>query len=332
MLKALIAAALVAAAAPTAARAAEFRPAVIFDGSKFDGSFNEGVWNGVRKFSAETGVEVMAFEVAAPTRREQAMRDMVSRGATLLLGVGFAQADAIDAVAADNPEIDFAVIDVSWLDRPNLRQYAFKEHEGSYLVGVAAALATETGKVGFVGGMDVPLVRKFACGYVQGAKSIDPDIEVLQTMIGVTPVAWSDPAKGAEIARDQMDHGADVVYHAAGGTGIGVIRAVAEVGKLAIGVDLNQNGVAPGSVLTSMLKRVDLAAYETLMDGYKGAFTPGVFILGVAEGGVDWALDENNAALVSGRMKTAVEDARAGIVSGEIRVHDWSDTETCPAG
>ena len=310
---------------------ADIKPAVIYDmGGKFDKSFNEGVWNGVQKFTSETGIEVMEFEVTNETQREQAMRRMAERGATVILGVGFAQADAIATVAADYPDKQFSIIDVGWLDAPNLRQYVFKEHEGSYLVGVAAALASKTDKVGFVGGMDIPLIRKFACGYVGGMKSVNASAEVYQNMTGTTPTAWNDPAKGAELTRSQIDRGADVVYQAAGGTGIGVIQAAADAGKLAIGVDSNQNGLAPGSVLTSMLKRVDVAAYETFMDAKNGAFSSGVKVLGVAEGGVDWALDDNNASLVSADMKAAVEAARADILSGKIIVHNYETDSNCP--
>jgi basic membrane protein A len=323
--------ALAAALISTTAFAADFKPAVVFDmGGKFDKSFNEGVWNGIKKFADETGVEVMEFEVTNETQREQAMRRMVSRGATLVLGVGFAQADAIDAVAADNPDVKFAIIDVSWLDRPNLRQYAFKEHEGSYLVGVAAALTSKTGKIGFVGGMDVPLIRKFACGYVQGAKETRDDVEVFQAMTGTTPTAWRDPTKGGELAQSQFDRGADIVYHAAGGTGLGVIRAAADADKLAIGVDSNQNGVAPGHVLTSMLKRVDVAAYDTLKSAMDGKFEAGVQILGITEGGVDWAIDEHNKPLLTAAVIEAVEAARTKIKSGEIKVHNYEDDSSCP--
>ena len=319
------------AAMASIAQAAEFKPAVVFDmGGKFDKSFNEGVWAGVTKFMDETGIEVMEFEVTNETQREQAMRRMVSKGATVVLGVGFAQADAIDAVAADNPDVQFAIIDVYWLDRPNLRQYRFKEHEGSYLVGVAAALTSKTGKVGFVGGMDIPLIRKFACGYVQGAKEAKAGTVVIQNMTGATPSAWNDPTKGAELAQSQIDRGADVIYHAAGGTGLGVIRAAADAGKLAIGVDSNQNGLAPGSVLTSMLKRVDVAAYQTLKDAMDGNFTAGVVSLGLAEGGVDWAQDEHNAALVTDAVRAAVEQAKADIISGAIVVHNYETDSNCP--
>ena len=330
MFKTLIGAA-AAALVATATWAADFKPAVVFDmGGKFDKSFNEGVWSGVKKFMDETGVEVMEFEVTNETQREQAMRRMVSRGATIVLGVGFAQADAIAMVAKDNPDRQFAIIDVFWLDAPNLRQYAFKEHEGSYLVGVATAMASKTGKVGFVGGMDIPLIRKFACGYKQGVLDAAPNAEVIENMTGTTPAAWNDPAKGAELTQGQIDRGADVIYHAAGGTGTGVIRAAADAGKLAIGVDSNQNGMAPGSVLTSMLKRVDVAAYETLKDAMDGNFTPGVVTLGLAEGGVDWALDENNKDLITEEIRSAVEQAKADIIAGKITVHNYETDQNCP--
>ena len=322
---------LVTAVQTAVAGSHSIKPAVVFDmGGKFDKSFNEGVWNGVKKFTEETGIEVMEFEVTNETQREQAMRRMVDKGATIVLGVGFAQADAISKVSADNPDVQFSIIDVGWLDAPNLRQYVFKEHEGSFLVGVAAAKASQTGKVGFVGGQDIGLISRFACGYVGGVKSILPNAEVYENMTGSTPAAWNDPARGAELTRSQMDRGADVVYHAAGGTGVGVIQAAADAGKLAIGVDSNQNGLAPGSVLTSMLKRVDVAAYETFMDAKNNAFTSGVQVLGIAEGGVDWALDDNNKSLITADIKSAIEKAKDGILSGDIVVHDFLADQNCP--
>lgn len=331
LLAAVAALSVVAAGAFAPAAADDFRPAVVFDmGGKFDKSFNEGVWNGVKRFMDETGVDVMEFEVTNEAQREQAITRMAQRGASLVIGVGFAQADAIDEVAQAFPETAFAIIDVFWLDRPNLRQYRFSEHEGSYLVGVAAAMASETGTVGFVGGMDVPLIRKFACGYVQGVKATDPDATVLQNMTGTTPAAWNDPTRGGELARSQIDRGADVVYHAAGGTGLGVIRAVADEGELAIGVDSNQNGVAPGNVLTSMLKRVDVAAYDTLTDAMNGEFTSGVVTLGLAEEGVGYAMDEHNVDLMTPEIVDAVEAAKAAIIAGDIAVHNYEDTGDCP--
>ncbi|MEO1561961.1 MAG: BMP family ABC transporter substrate-binding protein [Pseudomonadota bacterium] len=309
----------------------DFKPAVIYDmGGKFDKSFNEGVYNGIQRFTEETGVEVMEFEVTNETQRQQAMERMVERGATVVLGVGFGQADAISAVAAENPDVQFSIIDVNWLEGDNLRQYAFKEHEGSYLVGMAAAMASETGTVGFVGGMDIPLISAFECGYKQGVAAVNADATVLANMTGTTPAAWNDPAKGAELTVGQMDRGADVIYQAAGGTGQGVIQAAVDAGKLAIGVDSNQNYIAPGSILTSMLKRVDVAAYNTMMDAMNGEFTAEVLNLGLAEGGVGWALDEFNRELISADMEAAINEASEKIAAGEIMVHDYRSDNSCP--
>ena len=206
----------------------------------------------------------------------------------------------------------------------------FNEHEGSYLVGMLAALASESGKVGFVGGMDIPLIRRFACGYVQGVKAINPDFEVFQNMTGTTGAAWNDPVRGGELAMAQINQGADVVYHAAGGTGLGVLQAAADAGVLGIGVDSNQNHLQPGSVLTSMLKRVDVAVYNAFKDGTSGEFDTGFNVLGLANGGVGYSLDEHNAELVTADMKAAVDDAAEKIISGEIPVHDYMSDESCP--
>jgi basic membrane protein A and related proteins len=206
----------------------------------------------------------------------------------------------------------------------------FNEHEGSYLVGVLAALAAPSNKVGFVGGMDIPLIRKFACGYVQGVKDTKPDAEVFQNMTGTTGAAWNDPVKGGELAKSQIDRGADVIYHAAGGTGIGVLQAATDAGKLGIGVDSNQNYLHPGSVLTSMLKRVDNAVFDAMMDLQNGEWTSGVQVMGLAEDGVGYAVDENNEALITPEMKEAVEAAKAKIIAGEITVHDYMTDDNCP--
>jgi len=300
-------------------------------GGKFDKSFNEGVWNGVKKFTEETGIEVMEFEVTNEAQREQGMRKMAQRGANVIVCVGFAQADACDKVAKEFPNTKFSIIDVGWLDNANMRQYVFKEHEGSFLVGALAAMASKTGKVGFVGGMDIPLIRKFACGYVQGAKAVNSKVEVYQNMTGTTPAAWNDPAKGSELAKSQFDRGADVVYAAAGGTGAGVYQAAADSGKLAIGVDSNQNYMHPGTMLTSMLKRVDLATYETFMDVKSGNFTSGVKVLGLAEDGVGWAFDEYNKPLITDVMKSTINGLSDKVKSGSIKVHDYMSDNNCPS-
>ncbi len=312
-----------------AASAADLKPAVVFDmGGKFDKSFNEGVYNGVEKFRQETGIKYREFEVKNPTQREQAVRKMAERGSDPVLGVGFAQAPAIEAVAKDFPDTRFTIIDMV-VDLPNVQSVVFKEHEGSFLVGVLAAAASKTAKVGFVGGMDIPLIRRFACGYEQGVKHVDADADVYVNMTGTTPAAWNDPTKGSELARSQFDRGADVVFAAAGGTGIGVYQAAKDNGKYAIGVDSNQNHLHPGTMLTSMLKRVDVAAYNTFSGARDGKWQPGIQVLGLAEGGVDWALDEHNASLITPEMKARVESAKQDIIAGRIAVHDYMADNEC---
>lgn len=312
-----------------AVAAADISPAVVFDmGGKFDKSFNQGVYEGVEKFKEETGIEYREFEVTNETQREQAIRRMAQRGANPILGIGFAQAGPLEAVAKDFPDIQFTIID-GVVDLPNVQSIIFKEHEGSFLVGLIAAMASESSSVGFVGGMDIPLIRRFACGYEQGAKFVDANVEVVQNMTGTTPAAWNDPGRGSELAKGQFDRGVDVIYAAAGGTGVGVYQAAVDGSKLAIGVDSNQNYLHPGTMLTSMLKRVDVAAYETFKSAMDESWEPGIKVLGLAEDGVGWALDEHNESLISDDIKTAVEAAAAKIVSGELSVHDYTSDNNC---
>lgn len=312
-----------------AATAADFKPAVVFDmGGKFDKSFNQGVYDGVEKFKSESNVEYLEFEVTNEAQREQALRKMAQRGADPVLGIGFAQAPALEKVAKEFPDTRFAIIDMV-VDLPNVRSIVFKEHEGSFLVGVLAALASESGKVGFIGGMDIPLIRRFACGYEQGVKHANGDAEVIQNMTGTTPAAWNDPGRGGELTKSQFDRGVDVVYAAAGGTGVGVYQAAKDGGKMAIGVDSNQNYLHPGTMLTSMLKRVDVAAYNVFKDSQDDKFTPGIQVLGLAEEGVGWALDEHNESMVTAEMKAAVEEAQAAILAGDISVKDYTDGNNC---
>ncbi len=312
-----------------AAVAAEIKPAVVFDmGGKFDKSFNQSVLAGVERFRKETGIKYREFEVSNETQREQAIRKMAQRGSDPIIGVGFAQAPAIEAVAKKFPKLRFTIID-GVVDLPNVQSVVFKEQEGSFLVGMLAAMASKTGKVGFIGGMDIPLIRKFACGYVQGAKYANPDVEVIQNMTGTTPAAWNDPGRGGELARGQFGRGVDVIYAAAGGTGIGVYQAAKDSGKLAIGVDSNQNYMHPGTMLTSMVKRVDVAAYNSFKSALEGNWKPGFQALGLAEGGVDWALDKYNKPLVSEAMKARVNQAKADIVAGKIKVHDYMSNNSC---
>jgi basic membrane protein A len=212
---------------------------------------------------------------------------------------------------------------------PNVQSIVFKEHEGSFLVGVLAALASKSGKIGFVGGMDIPLIRRFQCGFEQGIKWANPKAELIANMTGTTPAAWNDPGRGAELAKGQFDRGVDVVYAAAGSTGIGVLQAAADRGKLSIGVDSNQNHLHPGSVLTSMLKRVDLAAYNSFKAAQMGNWKGGTQVLGLKEAGVDWALDKDNEKLITPEMKAKVDQAKADIESGKIVVHDYMSDNSC---
>jgi basic membrane protein A len=308
----------------------DLKPAVIFDiGGKFDKSFNEAAYNGAEQFKKETGIAYSEFEVTQESQREQSLRKLAQRGATVIVATGFAQAPALKTVAAEYPNVKFVIID-DVVDLPNVQSVIFKEQEGSFLVGTLAALASKTGKVGFVGGMDIPLIRKFGCGYVQGVKYANPSAEVFQNMTGTTGEAWNDPTKGGELARSQFDRGADVVYAAAGATGLGVYQAAKDAGKLAIGVDSNQNYIHPGTMLTSMLKRVDLATYNAFKTAQDGTWKPGLQTLGLAEDGVGWALDDNNKALVTPDMQAKVDQAKADIVSGKIKVHDYTSDNTCP--
>ena len=217
------------------------------------------------------------------------------------------------------------------VDLPNVQSIVFKEHEGSFVVGVIASDTSKSGKVGFVGGMDIPLISKFECGYAQGVKyASSGKNEVFANMTGTTPAAWNDPVKGGELAKSQIDRGADIVYAAAGATGQGVLKAAADAGKFGIGVDSNQNGLFPGKVLTSMLKHVDVATYKSFMDAKNGAWKAGVQVLGLKEGGVDYALDDYNKSLITPAVKAAADAAKADIISGKIQVHDYMSDDKCP--
>ena len=299
-------------------------PAIVYDmGGKFDKSFNEAAYNGMENWKKETGKQYFEFEISSESQREQAIRRMAERGASPIIGIGFSQASSIEKIAKEFPKLQFAIVDMV-VDLPNVQSVVFKEQEGSFLVGAMASLASKTGKVGFVGGMDIPLIRKFECGYEQGAKFANPKAQVFQNMTGTTGAAWNDPARGGELARAQFAKGADVVFAAAGGTGVGVYQAAKDSGKLAIGVDSNQNHLQPGTMLTSMLKRVDVAVYN-VAKGHKS----GLSVLGLKEGGVDYAMDANNEKLVTADMKKKIESAKADIISGKIKVADYMADNAC---
>jgi basic membrane protein A len=314
----------VLAAAMAASFAALAEPAIIYDlGGKFDKSFNEAAYKGMEQWKKESGKKYLEFEVTNESQREQSVRRMAEKGASPIISVGFSQASAVEKIAKEFPKLNFVIVDMV-VDLPNVQSVVFKEQEGSFLVGTLAALASKTGKVGFVGGMDIPLIRKFECGYEQGAKFANPKAEVFQNMTGTTGAAWNDPARGGELAKAQFAKGADVVFAAAGGTGTGVYQAAKDSGKLAIGVDSNQNHLQPGTMLTSMLKRVDVAVLNV-----SKSFKPGITVLGLKEGGVDYSMDEHNAKLVTADMKKKVEAAKADIISGKIKVADYMADNAC---
>jgi basic membrane protein A len=310
---------LAAAVASTAAQ-----PAVIYElGGKFDRSFNQAASVGAEAWKKQTGLPFLEFEIANAAQREQAARRFAERGANPVVGIGFPQASSIEKVAREFPKTQFAIVDAVVV-LPNVQSFVYREHEGSFLVGMLAALASRTGKVGFVGGMDIPLVRKFECGWTQGAKYANPKVEVLSAMTGNTPAAWTDPARGAELTKAQIAQGADVIFAAAGTTGLGIMQAAKDAGKLSVGVDSNQNHLHPGSVLTSMVKRVDLA----VLQAFRGV-QPGVVALGLKEGALDVAMDEHNARLVTPEMKRKVETAKADIVAGRLKVIDYTAANAC---
>jgi basic membrane protein A len=304
-------------------------PAIIFDlGGKFDKSFNEAAFNGATKWATETGGTFKELEMTSEAMREQALRQLAGAGFNPVVMTGFAFGDVLNTVAPDFPDTKFAIIDMV-VEQPNVKSVVFTEDQGSYLVGMMAGMASKTNTVGFVGGMDIPLIRRFGCGYAQGVKAVKPDATVILNMTGTDPSAWNNPTKGGEIAKSQKSQGADVIFAAAGGTGMGVLQAAKDEGILSIGVDSNQNYLFPGSVLTSMMKRVDVAVYNAFKEGTE--MTTGINVLDLKSEGVGYALDDNNAALVTPEMKAAVDAAAAKIISGEIVVHDYMSDNTCPA-
>jgi basic membrane protein A and related proteins len=311
------------AGAAWAAGEKEFSPAIVYDfGGKFDRSFNQSASVGADRFAKETGVAVREFQVTNATQREQIMEQMARRGATIIVAVGFTQASAVERVAREFPNVKFTLIDGT-VDLPNVQSVNFREQESSFLCGMAAALASKTGKVGIVGGMDIPLIRKFALGYTAGAKYVNPNIEVFENMTGTTPAAWGDPTKGAELAKSQFGRGADVVFHAAGATGLGVMQAAADAGVLSIGCDSNQDYLHPGSVLTSAVKRVDVAVYQAYMAARAGTWKPGPLVLGLSEEGVDYSADEYNSKVLTPEIRKKLDEAKAEIISGKIKVPEY---------
>lgn len=295
---------------------------LVFDiGGKDDRSFNAAAWEGAQRAMKSLPIVLRDVEPGDPTSIEPAMRAFAERDYDLIIGVGFAQSDIMARVAKDYPQLDFAIID-GVIEAPNVASLVFKEHEGSYLVGMIAGRTTKTGTVGFIGGMDIPLIHRFQRGYLEGAEAVNPKVKVITNYVGVTDAAWNNPGKGKELAVAQIGKGADVIFTAAGNSGLGAFDAAEQYKKFVIGVDANQNWVKPGYVLTSMVKRVDNAVIQIIKDKLEGKFRGGFHVYGLENEGVAYALDEYNRSLIKPEVLAEVEAARKKIMAGQIKVTD----------
>lgn len=310
--------------------AADFTASIVYDtGGKFDKSFNESAYNGIIKFKKDTGIMAKEAIVNNEAQREQVLRNMAKKGSEIVVANGFSFTQSMQKVAAEFPKTKFVLIDAV-VKADNVQSIVFKEHEGSFLVGMAAALSSKSKKVGYINAMNMPLLNAFECGYVQGVKFIDPKIQIFSNVVGSTPSSFNDPGRGAEIAKSQFDRGADVIFPVAGPTGLGVFQAAKDVKKLAIGVDSNQNSIQPGTVLTSMVKRIDQAIYDSLLAAKNQKWKAGVVEMGLKESGVDWALDQHNRALISAEMEAKIKQARQQIIDGKLAVVDFRVKNSCP--
>jgi len=303
-------------------------PAVIYDlGGKFDKSFNEAAYTGAEQWKKETGGTYHDLEIQAEAQREQAVRKFAQAGYSPIVVTGFSFSDTLAKVAPDFPNIHFVQID-SVVNQPNVESVIYKSNDASYLAGVLAAKTSKTGKVGFVGGMDIPLIHAFYCGYKEGFMATDPKGQVFENYTGTTAAAWNDPVGAGDLAKADFDRGADIVYAAAGASGLGVLQAAKDAGKLSIGVDSNQNYLQPGSVLTSVLKRVDVTVYNAFKNDKD--FKGGVVALGIPENGVGLAMDDNNKPLITADAQAAVDAATKAIADGTVKVHDYTTDSQCP--
>jgi basic membrane protein A len=301
----------------------QLRIGIVFDkGGKDDKSFNNAAFRGAMKAKEDLKVFVKYIEATDDSAYESALRAFAHKDFNLIIAIGVSQAEAVKKVSHAFPDKHFAIVDAE-VDGPNVRSLLFQEPEGCYLVGAAAALASHTGKIGFLGGMDIPLIRRFEMGYIAGAKKINPQIAVVSNFIGVTSEAWNNPAKAKELAMDQYGEDVDVIFGAAGASNAGLFDAAEESGKLAIGCDSNQDWVKPGFVLTSMLKRVDQAVYSAISDGSRGNYSGGVQRFGLVNGGVDYSSDDSNRKVLTPEMKTKLEALKADIVMRKISVPDF---------
>jgi basic membrane protein A len=312
---------LAGASAPTFAK--ELRVALVLDkGGKDDKSFNTAAYKGAMQAKDELKAFVKYVEATDDNSFEPMLRSFAQKDFDLIFAIGVTQTDAVRKVSAQFPQKHFVLVD-SEVKAPNVRSLLFEEHQGSYLVGAAAALKSASGKIGFIGGMDIPLIRRFEMGYEAGAKKINLKIQVISNFIGITGDAWNNPAKGKELAASQYDAGVDVIFAPAGASTSGVFDAAEEKAKYAIGVDSNQNWIKPGRILTSMLKRVDVAVFSTCQEALSGKFEPGVKRYGLESQGVDYAVDQYNEKILPESDRKKIDALKAQIISGKIKVPDY---------
>ncbi len=306
-------------------RRAPLHVGLVFDvGGLGDKSFNDLAYEGLVRAKKDLGISYEYFEPTQGSDREAALRIFAQGDADLIFGIGFLFTDDILAVAKDFPKKKFACVDFSWTEGqevpPNLVGLKFKEQEGSFLVGAIAAMVSKTGVIGFVGGMDIPLIHKFEAGYTAGAKYVRPDVRVLVNYAGVTGDAFKNPAKGKELALSQYQEGADIIFHASGSTGLGVFEAARETGNLAIGVDADQSAEAPDLIVTSMIKKVDVVVYKEIQETLEGKFEGGVRVLGLAEGAVGYVYNESSKRWITPEMKARLDQIERDIIDGKIQV------------
>jgi basic membrane protein A len=328
-LKLILASALTLIAAPYSLAS---NPAVAYtEAPKFDSSFNESMYRqGIIPFKAEYGRNLVEVNPGSPDEFVEVLTDLAKQGRSPIVTLGFFYAPALEEVAPQFPDTHFAIIDAV-VDLPNVQSIVFKEHEGSFVVGALAALKAKGDKVGFVGGVDLPFIRRFGCGYAQGAHYVNNDIQVYLSMAASDFSGFAIPEKGQQLADEMITQGVEVIYAAAGGTGNGVYEASANYSNVfAIGVDSNQNFLHTGTMLTSMVKNVGVAAYGVLQDAENGIWEPGVKELGLADNGVDWILDIFNRGLVSKADEKKINKIRKDIISGKIKVVDYMANNQCP--
>ncbi|MEY4631840.1 MAG: hypothetical protein RIQ81_1960 [Pseudomonadota bacterium] len=306
-----------------ASESSRFRVGMVFDkGGRDDRSFNAAAWQGLVEARTRLGVDVKFVEAMDDNAYEPALRTFARKKFDLVIAIGFSQAEPISRAARDFPAVHFALVDAV-VDQPNVRSLVFADHEGAFLAGAAARLKSRTGKVGFLGGMDVPLIRRFDMGFKAGARHVDPRAVTLSNFVGVTVDSWNNPPKAKELALSQFANGVDVLYVAAGASAAGAFDAAAERGVFAIGTDSNQNGQKPGRILTSILKRIDVAIFQVVDDAKNGRFSGGKREFGIANGGIDFAMDRFNQGVLDPETKSKLDQLKRDIASGAVKVPDY---------